>query len=349
MGEEMHYKDVSELSEALGRAGDARELAGLTRGVRAFVAGRAESGDVLDTGRAAAALYDGLLARAAVLARDRPPGGFCLAALGSQARGEQFLATDQDNALILPDPADAPEAREAWTAFAARLRDVLAAAGLPPCPKGIMAATPEWRRTLREWREALDAAADRPDAGGVLLVSLLADVRAVWGDPALAEALAGQVRRHAADAPLLVRGLAREALRFAPESGFPGPFSGFGKNHTSLDLKRAAVYPLALGVKALALEAGLTETGTVERLDGLVRRGLVGGELGARLTRAFACVQGLRLRAQARALAAGRAPDNLIERDALPVTDREALRQALHAVAELAAVLEHHFGLAYLT
>ena len=340
------------LSEALGRAGDARELAGLTRAVRAFVAARAESGDVLDTGRAAAALYDGLLARAAALARDgpgRPPDGFCLAALGSQARGEQFLATDQDNALILPDAAHAPEAREAWAAFAARLRDVLAAAGLPPCPKGIMAAAPEWRRTLREWREALDAAADRPDAGGVLLVSLLADVRAVWGDSSLAEALAGRVRRHAADAPLLVRGLAREALRFAPESGFPGPFSGFGQSRAPLDLKRAAVYPLALGVKALALEAGLTQTGTVERLDGLVRRGLVGGELGARLRRAFACVQGLRLRAQARALAAGRAPDNLIERDALPAPEREALRQALRAVAELAAVLEHHFGLAYLT
>lgn len=342
--------DARILAESLDKAREPRELAALLRNIRAFVAGRAGGGDVLETGRAAAALYDALLARAAALARSgpvAPPPGACLLALGSQGRCEQFLATDQDNALVLPGKADAG-GRQAYAAFAGRMRDILEAAGMPPCPRGIMAAAPEWRRTAREWRDALDGAADRPDAAGVLLVSLLADARAVDGDAALAMAVAAHVRRRAADAPLLVRGLAREALHFAPEAHLPGPLSLSGR-HAPVDLKRAAVYPLVLGVKALALETGVPETGTVARIGALSRLGRIGQDSAARLERAFACVQALRLRRQAQAAAAGGQPDNRLDPASLSPPDREELRRAFRAVADFTAMLEHHFSLAYLT
>ncbi len=346
----MHGK-AAELAAALDVVAEPGLLAGLFQDIQAFVAASAGAGDALETGRLAAALHDRLLARAAALARDgpgRPPDGWCLLVLGSQGRGEQFLATDQDNLLIVPEGEG--EGGEC-AAFAGRLRDILDACGLPPCPKGIMAATPAWRKPLGRWLAAVDAAAERPDEAGVLLVSLLADGRAVAGDERLAQALAGHVRRRAAEAPLLVRGLAREAIRFAPSTPFGGHLSLglFGFGHAPCDSKRAAVYPLVLGVKALALEAGLQQTGTVSRIEALAGRGRVGRELAERLVRAFAAVQAVRLDGQARAWHEGAAPDNRLDPDRLPLAAKEGLHRAFRAVAELCAILEHHFGLAYLT
>lgn len=68
-------------------------MAALLRDIRAFVAGRAGGGDVLETGRAAASLYDALLVRAAALARSgpvAPPPGACLLALGSRGAANSF-------------------------------------------------------------------------------------------------------------------------------------------------------------------------------------------------------------------------------------------------------------------
>ncbi|WP_428559157.1 MAG: DUF294 nucleotidyltransferase-like domain-containing protein [Solidesulfovibrio sp. DCME] len=379
-----------ELAEALDAVREPGQLPGLFQGIQECVAAAAGVGDALETGRLAAALHDRLLARAAALARDgpgRPPDGWCLVVLGSQGRNEQLLATDQDNLLVLPDTAngegeggvangsarangatvvgsgegsgradgddrcDGAGDHGAFAAFAGRLRDILRCAGLPPCPKGIMAAAPEWRKSLGGWRDAVDAAAERPDAAGVLLVSLLADGRAVAGDARLAAALAGHVRRRVAEAPLLVRILAREAIRFAPSTPFGGhlPLGLFGFGQAPCDSKRAAVYPLVLGIKALALEAGFAQTGTVPRIEALSGRGLVGRELADRLIRAFRAVQAARLDSQARAFRQGMAVDNRLDPAQLPDTAKDGLRRALRAVGELCAILEHHFGLAYLT
>lgn len=343
------------LAGALERAGAPGQLAALFQGIQEFVAVSAGQGDALETGRLASGLYDRLLVRAAALARDGPgdgagdgPGGWCLAVLGSQGRGEQLLATDQDTMLILPDGQGG---NGGVAAFAARLRDILQTAGLPPCPKGIMAAASEWRKPLGQWFEAVDAAAEKPDAAGVLFVSLLADLRAVDGDASLAAALAGHIRRRAADAPLLVRVLAREAVRFAPTSHFflHVPRGFFGLGHGPFDLKRLAVYPLVLGVKALALDVGLAETATVPRLAALARRGAIGRDLAMRLIGAFGGIQAIRLELQAKAYRSGAPVGNLAQLQELSATARDGLREALRAVAALCAILEHHFGLAYLT
>jgi CBS domain-containing protein len=342
---------VQALAGALEKAGAPGQLADLFQGIQDFVAASAGQGDALETGRLASGLYDRLLVRAAALARDGPgdgPGGWCLAVLGSQGRGEQLLATDQDTMLILPDGAGE---NGGVAAFAARLRDILQTAGLPPCPKGIMAAAPDWRKPLGQWFEAVDGAAERPDATGVLFVSLLADLRAVDGDVSLAAALAGHIRRRVVEAPLLVRVLAREAVRFAPTSHFflHVPLGFFGFAHSPFDLKRLAVYPLVLGVKALALDVGLAETATVPRLIALARRGVLGRDLAMRLIGAFGGIQAVRLELQAKAYRSGAPVGNLAQLQELSAAARDGLREALRAVATLCAILEHHFGLAYLT
>uniref|UniRef100_I2Q398 Putative signal-transduction protein containing cAMP-binding and CBS domains n=1 Tax=Desulfovibrio sp. U5L TaxID=596152 RepID=I2Q398_9BACT len=354
-------RDAGELVRALEMARDPEDLAGLVGAIRRLVASLAGAGgDGVRVGRLASRLYDGLLVRAAWLARDGPKGegglppGCALAVLGSQGRREQFLATDQDNALILGKEDDGAGEADRYAPFAARLSAILRAAGLPPCPKGIMAATPAWRKSVAAWRADIDVAAARPDAAAVLFVSLLADLRSVAGDPALVPAVARHLALRLAEAPLLTRGLAREALNFGPPRFFFGhlPVELFRFGAPLVDLKRAAVFPLTIGVKALALDAGLAATGatgTDERLAGLAERGVLGEGLAARLGAALSRIQSVRLLAQAEAFAHGRPPDNRVDLGRLDTDTVHGLREALHAIGELRAILEHHFGLRYLT
>lgn len=342
------------LVAALAAAPDSFVLGRELERIRGHIAGRAvPQADALETGRLASRLYDAFLVRAAELAQNEPPGlpdaagSYSLAVLGSQGRREQFLATDQDNALILGDDA----ADAAFAALAVRLERLLAGAGMPPCPKGIMAANPVWRRPLGDWLLAVDAAAARPDEEAVLFISLLADLRPIWGEASLAAALTERVRRRAMESSLLTRGLAREALRFGPPTRILGhlPSGLFGLGHGSLDLKAAAVYPLVLGVKALALEAGIAAPDTLGRLAGLVAAGRMEPELAKVLQDGLARVQSLRLAAQAAAWSQGQATDNRLvpaRQSAQALSDLDA---ALRAAGRLSEILKHHFSLHYLT
>ena len=343
---------VRELEIAAGRAGSVAGLGRVLEGIRSAIAATAgPDSDALAVGRAASRLYDAFLVRASELARDGPgdpPGRFALAVLGSQGRREQFLATDQDNALIL---AEANSDDQAFAAYAARLAEVLAGAGMPPCPKGIMAVSPQWRKSVAQWFASIDAAAARPDAEAVLMVSLLADLRPVAGDASLVAAVAGHLCRRAAGTTLLTRGLAREALRFGPPALLFGhlPSGLFGLGHGVVDLKAAAVYPLILGIKALALDAGLCAPDTLGRLDGLVAASLIGEALAGSLRQALRIVSALRLTAQAEAWRQGRAMENRIVLSHLSAAALADLETALKAAGRLRDILEHHFSLHCLT
>lgn len=342
------------LFAALAAAPDSLALGRELERIRCCIADRAVPGvSALETGQLASQLYDAFLVRAAELARAGPlqlpesAGSYCLAVLGSQGRREQFLATDQDNALILAEGADG----EAFAALAARLERLLAEAGMPPCPKGIMAANPVWRRSLADWFAVVDAAAARPDEEAVLFISLLADLRPVWGQASLAAALSEHMRRRARESSLLTRGLAREALRFGPPTLIFGhlPSGLFGLGHGPLDLKAAAVYPLVLGVKALALEAGVAAPDTLGRLAGLVAAGHMEPELAKALQDGLARVQSLRLSAQAEAWSRGQTADNRLVPARLSAQALADLDAALRAAGRLAEILKHHFSLHCLT
>jgi CBS domain-containing protein len=346
--------NTTALVAAIAAAPDSLALGRELERIRGHIAGRAlPQADALATGQTASRLYDAFLVRAAELARAGPPelpetaGPYALVVLGSQGRREQFLATDQDNALILGEGADGP----ALAALAARLERLLAEAGMPPCPKGIMAANPVWRRPAGAWLAAVDAAAARPDEEAVLLFSLLADLRPIWGEASLAAAVTERVRRRAMQSSLVTRGLAREALRFGPPSRILGhlPSGLFGLGHGSLDLKAAAVYPLVLGVKALALEAGIAAPDTLGRLAGLVADGRLEPELAGALQDGLARVQALRLTAQATAWSRGQTADNRLVPSRLSAEALANLDAALRAAGRLSEILKHHFSLHCLT
>ena len=76
----------------------------------------------------------------------------CWLALGSEGRGEQTVATDQDNGLTSFVADDPDTERDGWLRFARAVNEALAACGYPLCKGNVMASNPACCLTIDEWR-----------------------------------------------------------------------------------------------------------------------------------------------------------------------------------------------------
>ncbi len=75
-----------------------------------------------------------------------PPIPYCFLALGSMARDEQLIVTDQDNALILDNRYNENLHGAYFAKLAKFVCDGLAACGYSYCQGEIMATNPKWRK-----------------------------------------------------------------------------------------------------------------------------------------------------------------------------------------------------------
>lgn len=87
--------------------------------------------------------------------------------LGSGARRESTLRTDQDHALVLA--GDLPLGASTWfAALADRLTTTLEGCGLPRCRGGVMATNPAWRAPLGAWQDRFVGWIEQPEEDALL-------------------------------------------------------------------------------------------------------------------------------------------------------------------------------------
>ena len=174
----------------------------------------------------------------------------CWLALGSEGRSEQTIATDQDNALILPDGATQAQ-REKILVFAHDVNVALDACGYPLCRGGVMAGEPACCLTLREWRERFAVWIDHGAPQDLLNASIYFDMRGLAGYTELAQHLHAEVLEagaaHAAfsQADGAERVVPGGALELAGRRGRGRPRDGRpqASRHGHLRRRRAALQP----------------------------------------------------------------------------------------------------------
>ncbi|HSK23339.1 MAG TPA: DUF294 nucleotidyltransferase-like domain-containing protein [Egicoccus sp.] len=318
-------------------APDVATLAGVsTRIARVLEQLVAEDATANDMGRVVTALGDAIERRLLTLAEQElgsPPAPYCWVVLGSQARKEQGLASDQDNALILDPSADADS--DGWyAALAARVTDGLAACGYRRCPGGVMATNPRWRVPVDTWRSYFTDWARTPEPDAVLNAGIFYDMRPLHGDAALVGGLREEVLAETREAGLLLAYLAKQAVAQRPPIGF---FRGFvlekeGEHRDRLDLKQGGVASVVQIARVHALAAGLPALNTQVRLAEAARAGGLSTGLAAELHDAYEFLSYLRLRHQGRAVRAGREPDNFVDPQLLSGFERRHLRDAFRVV-----------------
>lgn len=325
---------VKQVGAALRAATDVAALPALARDIRRLAHQLVAQGVQARQLTALVSHLNDLLTQK-VLALLAPAHGVALAtlcwiALGSEGRGEQTVATDQDNAIILPDGSSEAQ-RQAALAFGRAANRMLADCGYPLCRGGIMAGEPACCLTLAQWRQRFGHWIAHGSPDDLLHAAIYFDLRPLAGDASLAASLQSEVLAAARGTPRFLHQLALQALASGPPLTWLGGIEAGEGGTVDLKLQGSALFVSAARVYALA--HGIAATGTRERLEAAAAPlGVPRPEYEGWIT-AFEFLQWLRLRVQL-AGAAGEHPNRLRLAD-LNDVDRRILKEALRTAGLL--------------
>ncbi|WP_199052560.1 putative nucleotidyltransferase substrate binding domain-containing protein [Aquitalea sp. ASV15] len=266
----------------------------------------------------------------------------CLLVMGSEGRGEQILKTDQDNALILRDGFHHPDLPAICEAFSA----ALARFGYPPCQGQIMVNNAAWRLSESQLQQQIHQWVYQPDGQALMNLAIYVDAEAVAGDASLLARSHDALLRQLRDDASFFSRFARAIEQFDTPLGLFSHLLTKERNGKAvLDLKKGGIFPLVHGVRSLALEHGLSQCNTFDRLHALAEAGHLDKELASEIAEALSFLLTLKLSQGLQQLSLGQLPGNQIEPDQLSTLERDLLKDALGVVKKFRAQLRHHFRL----
>mgnify|MGYP000035215053 CR=1 FL=1 len=210
--------------------------------------------------------------------------------MGSSARKEQIIATDQDNAMIHEGDG------QILLEFAKKVNDALNFVGIPKCPGNYMASNPNWNKSIDSWKRMFEEWFEELIPENVRYLSIFLDLRPIYGEFKFHHELIEHIYEKRTMQSL--RYLALDASALEPPTGIFGM-----RRLKEIDLKRYGIYPLANGVRVLSLEKNIIEiTNTKERIEKLIEIELIEDKTGRDLLESYEFFQDLRLKFQAKSL-----------------------------------------------
>ncbi len=303
--------------------------------------------------RITAILNDHIVSRMLTLLEEEmgaPPVGYCWLLMGSEGRREQTFKTDQDNAIVYWDPEDerlAKESREYFSEFAKKAIDHLVNCGYPPCPGNIMASNPKWCQSLSVWEEYFNRWISTPEPEEVLHASIFFDFRGAYGHMAIATTLKDFLIEKTQQDKVYLWHMARETVSAGVPLSF---FRNFivektGEHKNKLDIKKHGITPFVNFSRIMALNWGIRETNTMQRLQLLYDNGYIADDLWKTATEAYEFVMQLRLLHQLNQIEEGILPDNYINPGELTDLEKRMLKDAFRVIERLHRALESTFQL----
>lgn len=291
-----------------------------------------------DLGRVLSLAHDAVVARLIDFSAGRhgpAPVPWAWLDLGSAARREFTLSSDQDNALAYatPPPESDAEVDAYFQGLGADVNDGLARCGIGIDNNGVLAGNRLWRMSKAGWLRTFDECLTEPSESHLVRATVCFDFRAAAGGLAIAPELSARIRT-AREHPPFMHLLARAASGFPVALGFRGQLATErdGEHAGRLDVKRGAIIPLVNLVRYHALAAGVTTSPTVDRIEAAAAAGGIDRDEADALREAFEVITRARFDHHRERIAAGLPADNLIDPGSLAPIARSDLREALHAV-----------------
>jgi CBS domain-containing protein len=289
-----------------------------------LVDGRLDGPDVT---RVITLLSDAMTTRLLDLAfqrHGRPPVAYAWLALGSSARNELTLASDQDNALAYDD-ADDPEVDAYFTRVAEIVNAGLARCGFSLDESGVLASDPHWRMSQSAWLDVFNRCLQVWDWKHILRASIAFDFREVAGDLTITAPLSELLSRAPRHGGFL-SALAHMASQIPSPLGFRQRLTG------PIDIKKSGLLPIENLARFYAFARGISAGTTVERLTSVRETGGGSRENVEALLEAFASMSSVRLDHHARLVEEGRPPHNVIDTATLSPLTRVTVQEALRVV-----------------
>jgi CBS domain-containing protein len=205
----------------------------------------------------------------------------------------------------------------------------------------VMVRNPQWSKTADEYRADFRRWLALRDENAHMNIAIFYDAEAVAGGPELLR----ETKRE------LIEAMSGERLHLAhfarATDAFPSPIGLFNNLITSrdqgdaLDLKKGGIFPIVHGVRSLAIEHRLLETGTAARIERLAAAGALTADFARELTQALRWLMTLRLDGQLAETKSG----SLVRPAELSIMERDLLRDALQIVKRFREMIRRHFNL----
>lgn len=195
------------------------------------------------------------------------PCAFTIFVTGSGGRKEQSVWSDQDHGIIYEDE----RAADYFIDFGRIFSDRLQAAGYVYCEGGIMTSNTQWNRSYHAWKEQLDEWLHQAEWGQIRYTQIFYDARGLYGSEEYLVELKQHILRYIQEHPQMLKRFANNIMHLKPALGPLGQLLSerYGEHQGSLDLKYSAFLPYINSVRLLAMERGVLETSTLERITAL--------------------------------------------------------------------------------
>ena len=281
-------------------------------------------------------------------ARGDPPAAFAWIALGSAARHEQALTTDQDHAIAYGERSDLEAIDPYFEALATTVADGLEACGIARCDGNVMSVNPAWRRTREGWKQRFGEYVADPDLMGALVAGIAFDYRRVTGAVDIEAALDEVIRAASSDLSF-IRRLATTAIKLAPPVGRSRDVvvKRRGEHPGRIDIKGGGITIVTNLARTHAIRAGVTVNRTIERLRSAASAGVISDRTRDDLLEAFRLLWRIRLEHHAEQIERNEVPDDYVDPESLPSITGGALGGSFRAIATAQKELAGELGLAH--
>ncbi len=274
-----------------------------------------------------------------------PPVPYCFLALGSMARQEQGVLTDQDNALVIDNQFN-PELHDAYFhSLAQFVTHGLARCGYSLCTGNVMATNPRWRQPLHVWQSYFKNWVGQPTPETLLHASIFFDLDGVHGQTEWADQLRHLIASSAKRHPAFLASMARNALLRTPPLGFFKDFvlENDGRHSAGINLKRRGTAPLTDLIRVHALSLGSESMNSYERLQDILQANILPPGRGPDLHNALEFISFVRFRNQSEDLQTKQEPGNTISPERLSTFERHSLRDAFLVLRQAQDYLKFRF------
>lgn len=331
----------------ISKSADIESLINNSRSVPQYIASMAKrAGDYDIAGKVLAQATDTMTRKLIKLFQQEhgiAPIKYCWLVYGSQAREDQTMGSDQDNALLLATEPNEQQA-EYFEKFSQYVCTGLDKCGIKLCDGNIMASNPELRLSLLRAKEQTDQWVNSPTNQAIMHFNIYLDGRAVAGDNRLFDELQ-QYRKPLLKNSMFLAALARNLNQHSvPLSIFQKfVYAKHQPYKDSIDLKKTAVVILNGLVRLYALESELSLPSTLARLKNLPTTSDLSTSDRSNLRDIWLLLNRLRWRHQL----TNNVDDNFIRISDLSSFEKHQLKAAFQAIhrSQQAAVLKFSGGI----
>ncbi|MFP4664539.1 MAG: DUF294 nucleotidyltransferase-like domain-containing protein [Bacteroidales bacterium] len=287
--------------------------------------------------RLISAIIDGLTKRAIILAFEElgePPCKFAFFTMGSEARREQTLLTDQDNAIIYDDAfKDETVVANYFVTLGEKVNHTLDYAGIHLCKGNMMAGNPEWNQPLSQWKNYFSKWINQSDPQSILDASIFFDIRFVYGENQYCTDLQKHILKEVEFKAVFLQHMAQGIIDIKLPSI---------THNSKVDLKKLLM-PITGFARIYSLKLKTYEANTSMRMQKAANAQLISKQAKLELQKVYDFLMTLRLKQHVNMLLESDSPENIINAEDLTDFDFSALKKAASIVADYQTQLKSDF------